>query len=109
MNTPTQNKWGRRRFMFAPFMLIGLFAVSAVVMLLWNWLIPGIFNIQALNFWQAMGLLVLCRILFGRFNFRGGNRHRPPFANPAFREKFMNMSAEEKQAFKDQWKQRCGK
>lgn len=109
MNTPYQNNWRKRCFLFAPMMLIGFFAMSWAVMLLWNWLIPGISDLHPLSYWQAMGLLVLCRILAGRFNFKRHHNHRPPFGNSAFRDKFMNMTAEEKQAFKDQWKQRCGK
>lgn len=38
---------------------------SLVVMLLWNALLPSLFGIAALSYWQAMGLLLLCRILFG--------------------------------------------
>ena len=35
-----------------------------VVMLLWNWLMPDIFGLKTLTFWQASGLLVLTSILF---------------------------------------------
>jgi hypothetical protein len=38
---------------------------SAVVMLLWNALLPDIFGLTTINFWQAAGLLLFCRILFG--------------------------------------------
>ncbi|MDR2868479.1 MAG: hypothetical protein LBV46_02935, partial [Bacteroidales bacterium] len=40
---------------------------SAVMMLLWNALIPAIFGLVCINFWQALGLLVLGRMLFGGF------------------------------------------
>jgi hypothetical protein len=46
---------------------------GAVVMLLWNWLAPALFGLQLITFWQAIGLLALCRILFGGF---GGGGHR---------------------------------
>jgi len=55
--------------------LIGMLAVTLftfVVMNLWNWLVPAIFGWQSVNFWQALGLLLLSRILFG--GFRGGPR-----------------------------------
>ena len=49
--------------------LIGLLAIIIVllgypVMLLWNWLIPEIFGLSEITFWQAIGLNVLCTILF---------------------------------------------
>jgi hypothetical protein len=34
------------------------------VYFLWNWLIPLLFGLPAITFWQAMGLTALCRILF---------------------------------------------
>ena len=80
------------------------FAVSAVVMFLWNWLLPDLFAFKAITYWQAMGLFLLSRILFGSFGF--GNK-RPPFANSKFREKMMNMTEEERQQFKEEWKTRC--
>lgn len=44
---------------------IGLFAILGwVTMLLWNWLMPEIFGLKSLNYWQAWGLLLLCSILF---------------------------------------------
>jgi hypothetical protein len=43
------------------------------VQLLWNWLLPAIFDVRRVTFWEALGLLALCRILFGGFGFgRGG-------------------------------------
>jgi len=81
-------------------------------MVLWNLIIPGISTLSPLNFWQAMGLLVLCRILFGGFHF---NRHHrgfqrtTHFAHAAFKDKFLNMTDEERQQFKNQWKSRCCK
>lgn len=74
---------------------------SAVVMLLWNWLIPAIFGLSVINFWQAAGILAFCRILFGSFSSRyhgagnGGMRH----AKNHLREKWMNMTSEERKEF----------
>jgi hypothetical protein len=47
-------------------------AVGLAVMALWNWLAPELFGFHPIGFVQAVGLLVLCRILFG--GFRGGSR-----------------------------------
>ena len=110
MNTEYKNNWKKMRFLFLPLMVAAAFALSAIVMLLWNWLLPVLFNLPLISIWQAGGLLILCRMLFGGFHFKGPRgKHGPPFGNPAFKEKLMNMTEEEKLAFKEQWKQRCGK
>jgi hypothetical protein len=78
-------------------------AVSFLVMLLWNALIPGLFAGPVLGFWQAAGLLVLCRILFGGFRPHGhGWRQR------AWRERWHRMTPQERDRFRDgfrRWKQ----
>ncbi|MFC6644055.1 hypothetical protein ACFQBQ_00280 [Granulicella cerasi] len=42
-----------------------------VTMRLWNWLVPSIFGWKAITFGQAIGLLLLCKILFGGFHKHG--------------------------------------
>jgi len=63
----------------APLAILGIVVFTAigggVVMLLWNWLAPTLFELRLITFWQAIGLLALCRILFGGFGFGGGG-HR---------------------------------
>ncbi len=52
-------------------LVFGLF-----VKLLWNWLAPGLFGLGMIHYWQAVGLLVLARILFGHRGMRpGGGWH----------------------------------
>ena len=54
---------------------IGLLALFGwVVMLLWNWLMPELFGLKRLDYWQAWGLLALCTILFKGFGSGGGGR-----------------------------------
>jgi hypothetical protein len=65
----------------APLAILGILLFvtigGAVVMQLWNWLLPPLFGFRQITFWQAFGLLALCRILFGSHGFgRGGARHR---------------------------------
>jgi hypothetical protein len=80
-------------------------AVSFVVMLLWNALVPSLFAGPALGFWQAMGLLVLCRILFG--GFRGHGRHHG-WRHRAWRERWHRMTPEERDRFRDGMRRWCG-
>lgn len=52
-----------------------LAAVIWVVMMLWNWLMPALFDgVHTVDYWQALGLVVLCKLLFG--GGRGGGRWR---------------------------------
>jgi len=51
-----------------------LFLCGLIVMLLWNWLMPDIFGLKRLTYWQAWGLLILCTILFKGFG--SGNSGR---------------------------------
>jgi len=50
-----------------PFMLAFLAVAALAIMLLWNGLLPVIFGLKAIGYWQALGLLILARILFGSF------------------------------------------
>ncbi len=100
---------GKHKFrIFIPFLIIGVLAlVGWVVMSLWNAILPDLLHVGMLNYWQALGLFVLCKILFGGFHSKG-RPNRPPFANRAgLRQKWMNMSDEERARFKEQWRKRC--
>lgn len=83
-----------------------VFAVAAitgfgvVVMLLWNALVPNIFGLASIDFWQGMGLFVLCRLFFGGFGFRHfhGDKRKAKHFNH-FHEKWMEMTPEERKEF----------
>lgn len=77
---------------FVAFIFIG----GQVVMLLWNWLLPSLFGWQHVTFWQALGILALCRILFGRFGMPGGPRHM----RPRMFDHWDRMSPEERERFR---------
>jgi len=109
MNTMHQHLRGKRRFLFIPIFIAGLFAMSAIVMLLWNAVLPKVTGALPMDYWQAMAAFVLSRILFSGFKFRGNHGHTRPFMHPTFRNKFMEMNEDEKEQFKSQWKQRCCK
>jgi hypothetical protein len=68
----------KKLMLFAPFAIAGILIVIAIggqiVRLLWNWLLPPLFGWPQITFWQAFGLLALCRILFGGRTFHLGSR-----------------------------------
>lgn len=94
--------------------LLGVLAVlliGLITKLLWNWLVPTLFNGPQISYWQALGLLLLSKLLFWGF---GGKRHsgcNHPEHREAwktrFSNKFSNMTPEEREAFKrkmkDKW------
>lgn len=67
----------------------------AVIMWLWNLIIPSVIGWGSINYWQALGMAVLFRLLTGHFfmpGFHGGRgRH--------FHDRFHGMSGEERKAF----------
>ncbi len=65
-----RSRWVVRGVKIAMMAVFGVAVFGFIVMSLWNWLLPGIFGLPAIGFWQALGLLVLSKILFG--GFRGG-------------------------------------
>jgi hypothetical protein len=100
----------RRPYFFLLIIPLIFGGLALIVMLLWNAIMPAVLHVETLTYWQALGLLVLCRILFGGFLF-GGRKSRPSFGGPSsqVREKWMNMSDEERMRFKEEWRKRCGK
>jgi hypothetical protein len=68
----------RRLIFIAPLAIAGMVVFIAVggtiVLYLWNWLLPPLFGWHQITFWQGLGMLLLCRILFGGFGFHGSRR-----------------------------------
>ncbi|MGB0432210.1 MAG: hypothetical protein ACPGLV_17170 [Bacteroidia bacterium] len=94
------------KFGFGALLMIILF--TYVTMSLWNWLMPMIFGLMVLNFWQTLGLLLLSKILFGGFPGRRGGGHKKHHWKHRMKAKWENMSSEEKAAFKSNMKNRFG-
>lgn len=82
-------------------------ALSWVVMLLWNAILPETVGVKPLTFWQAAGLLLLAKILFGGWKRAGGSRRHA--ARQHWKHKWMSMNAEERQEAKARWKAYCEK
>ena len=61
-----------RVLMIVFWVALAVTAFSFIVMWLWNWLMPAVFGLHAISYWQALGLLVLSKILFGGFRGRPG-------------------------------------
>ena len=100
----------RTRLLFlAPAAILGItlfiFIGGEAVRQLWNWLLPPIFGWRQITFWQALGMLALCRILFGGFGIHGSDRSQ---FRRRMAERFDQMTPEERERFRQGMRARCG-
>ncbi len=88
------------RFLFPLIFLVKIAVFSTAILLLWNWLMPVIFGLSTITFWQAIGLFGLSRILFGKIGCtpRGMPPHFRKRKN-LFRERWENMDPEKRRDF----------
>ncbi len=86
----------------APLAILGFLLFIAlgglIVQLLWNWVLPPLFGWPEVTFWRALGLLALCRILFGGFGFHGRSRHN----------RWDRMTPEERDRMRQRMRERLG-
>ena len=102
-----------RKFIRGPLFILKLVLIlaitSAVVMLLWNALIPVLFSGPVLTYWQAAGLLLLAKILFGSMGRGFGRRHHhypDEMWKKKLKAKYESMTPEEKEKFRSKCKSR---
>jgi len=76
-----------------------------VVLHLWNWLLPPLFGWRQITFWQALGILALCRILFGGHGWRGPGRSN---VRRRMSERCKTMTPEERERFRQGVRARWG-
>ena len=101
-------RW-KKMIWIAPAAIIGIALFIAIggviVMQLWNWLLPPLFGWRLLTFWQAVGMLALCRILFGGVSGRGMRRS---YSGRRMAERWEHMTPEEREKFRQGMRGRCG-
>ncbi len=94
---------------FVSAFIVGL---SFAVMALWNNILVQVLHVSTISFWQALGIFGLAKILFGGFpgprGRWGGGHGRWKQMGEGMKEKWMNMTPEEREKFKHEWKARCG-
>ena len=101
-------KW-KKMILIAPLailaMLLFVFVGGEIVLHLWNWLLPPLFGWRQITFWQALGLLALCRILFGGLGLHGSGRSN---FRRRMRERCEHMTPEERERFRQRISERFG-
>jgi len=96
----------RKKFFLIPIGVAALLTIiSYIVMQLWNNLLPQILHVNTITFWQAMGIFILCKILFGFGKGNGGGS----WAGSKMVERYKGMTPEERCQFKEEMKHKmCG-
>jgi predicted membrane chloride channel (bestrophin family) len=99
----------RHRFVrglkFVLFALLFVVVLGFVVMSLWNWLTPALFGWHVISFWQAVGILILSKILLGGFRGRPGYHM---YWRRRMMERWEQMTPEEREKFRASMRGRCG-
>ena len=99
----------RRLVFLSPLILLAMVLFitigGLVVRLLWNWLLPPLFGWPQITFWQALGLLALCRILFGGL---GAGGHGRSATRRRMDECSEHMTTEERERFRQRVRERFG-
>ena len=110
--------WILKGIKFAILFLLFIVVMGYVTMMLWNWLMPTLFGLSTIAFWQAMGILVLAKIIFGfgRGGWHGRSHWGHGYYSSRWNEKWKakmedrlkSMTPEEREKFRADWKRRCG-
>jgi hypothetical protein len=100
-----RKKW----ILLAPLAILALLLFIAlggeVVRQLWNWLLPPLFGWRQVTFWQALGILALCRVLFGGLG--GHHSHRSNFRR-RMADRWDRLTPEERERLRQGMHRRCG-
>jgi hypothetical protein len=89
------------------FAIVFIAGFGSAVWQLWNLLMPKIFGLPVIGFWQAVGLLSLSWLFFGGFRFpMGGSRHRG--FGPGMRGRWSGMTPEQRAKFREGLRASCG-
>ena len=100
-----RKRWVVRGIKIGMIAVVAVAAFGFIVMSLWNWLVTEVFGAHTITFWQALGILVLSKILFGGFRGRpGGGGHW----RRRMRERWEQMTPEQREQFRQGMTGRCG-
>ncbi len=104
-----KRRWARRILFGLLAAVVGTALLGVVVMLLWNAVMPELFHLAAITFWQAVVLLLLAHILlrgWGPWHRRWG--WRSEHWRRRMEERLAAMTPEEREKFRAEWRHGCG-
>jgi hypothetical protein len=103
MNMNCKSNCWTKCWKIVPLVVLGVAALGYLVMALWNWLMPTLFvGVREIGYVQAVGVLLLSKILFGGFRGHCGRGHW-------HRRRFEQMTPEEREKFQAGMLSCCGK
>ncbi|HST11828.1 MAG TPA: hypothetical protein VLL05_15740 [Terriglobales bacterium] len=100
-----RGRWFLRSLKFVLCAVLFVALAGFVVMRLWNWLTPTLFGWHLITFWQAVGILILSKILIGGFRGHGCGKSCGPRGMMA---RWEHMTPEEREKFREGMRGRCG-
>jgi Ca2+/H+ antiporter, TMEM165/GDT1 family len=100
--------WIKKGLMILFFGTIAVLVFGFVVMSLWNAILPAVLGVKAITFLQALGILLLSKLLFGGFGGGGKGWRGSPAWKEKMKQRWDTMTPEEREKFKSEWKNRCG-
>src|ERR1700693_3154392 len=101
-----KSRWVKRGLKIGLIAVVAATVLGFFVMTLWNWLAAAVLALHTITFWQALGILILSKILFGGFRGRpgyGGHWRRRMSA------RWEQMTPEEREKFRQGMAGRCGR
>lgn len=96
------------RFLIPLFVLGVVALVALVVYGLWNGVLTEVVNVKAVTYWQALGILVLARILFGGFPGRRGGPFGPAWRRHMMMKRWESLTPEQREKMRQEMRQRFG-
>ncbi len=100
-----KQNWLKKAVGFTLCAIAAIAVLGYIIMLLWNNVLAEVTTVKFINYWQALGLLLLSKLLFGGFN-KGFSKKNSMWSSE-MKEKWHNMSVEEKDNFKQEWRNKC--
>lgn len=94
--------------MWASLLITGFFLTGLTVQLLWNWLVPDLFDGPIIYYHQALGLLVLSRLLFKGIFWNAGYCGCGRWGANSWKSKWNTMTEEDREKFKQKMREKCG-
>jgi hypothetical protein len=102
------NQFCKFRFLI-PLFVLGLVALFALAVYgLWNGVLTDVVNVKTISYWQALGILVLARILVGGFPGRRGGPFGPPWRRRMMMERWQSLTPEQRDQMREEMRRRFG-
>ena len=100
-------RWSAMFARMVVFAIIAFTVFGFAVRGLWNWLMPALFGLHAITYWQGIGLLALSWLLFGGLRGMGGRRYGR-YGRHRMMERWQRMTPEEREKFRENMRNWCG-